>query len=106
MVYICTDKWVHFKLDTGSEVTVIYYSTFETLGHQELETASKILYGPGKHPLDFMWQYAAKITYKNAHSQEQICKGTELKHPYVTSLRALQLVARTDAISQYEEQIY
>ncbi|KAL5479382.1 hypothetical protein EMCRGX_G022901 [Ephydatia muelleri] len=101
-------KTVQFKLDTGSEVTVISCNTFKTLGCQELKTSSKILYGPGKQPLDVMGQFVAKITYKNAHSQEPIfvVRGLNSNLLGLPALRALQLVARTDAISQYEEQIY
>eukprot|EP00731_Ephydatia_muelleri_P025358 Em0017g441a len=101
-------KTVQFKLDTGSEVTVISCNTFKTLGCQELKTSSKILYGPGKQPLDVMGQFLAKITYKDAHSQEPIfvVRGLNSNLLGLPALRALQLVARTDAISQYEEQIY
>ncbi|KAL5494299.1 hypothetical protein EMCRGX_G015600 [Ephydatia muelleri] len=83
-------KTVQFKLDT------------------ELKTSSKILYGPGKQPLDVMGQFVAKITFKNAHSQEPIfvVRGLNSNLLGLPALRALQLVARTDAISQYEEQIY
>eukprot|EP00731_Ephydatia_muelleri_P009750 Em0005g336a len=79
-----------------------------TLGCQELKTSSKILYGPGKQPLDVMGQFVAKITFKNAHSQEPIfvVRGLNSNLLGLPALRALQLVARTDAISQYEEQIY
>ena len=84
-------------------------NTFKTLGCQELKTSSKILYGPGKQPLDVMGQFLAKIAYKNAHSQEPIfvvrgLNSNLLGLPALTC-RALQLVARTDAISQCEEQI-
>ena len=101
-------KRVHFKLDTGSEVTVASCNTFKTLGHQELETPSKILYGPSKQLLDVMGQFAAKITYKNAHSQGKkfVVRGLNLNLLELPALRALQLVARTDAISHDEEQIY
>ena len=99
---------MQFKLDTGSEVTVISDKTFKTLGCQELKTSSKILYGPGKQPLDVMGQFVAKITHNNAHSQEPIfvVRGLNSNLLGLPALRALQLVARTDAISQYEEQIH
>ena len=90
-------KTVQFKLDTGSEVTVISCNTFKTLGCQELNTLSKILYGSGKQPLDVMGQFLAKITYKNAHSQEPIfvVRGLNSNLLGLPALRALQLVART-----------
>ena len=80
-------KTVQFKLDTGSEVTVISDNAFKTLGCQELKTSSKILYGPGKQPLDVMGQFVAKITHKNAHSTgTNLCRErTELKLTWVTS---------------------
>ena len=99
---------MQLKLDTGSEVTVISCNTIKTLGCQELKTSSKILYRPGKQPLDVMGQIMAKITYKNAHSQEPIfvVRGLNSNLHGLPALRALQLVARTDEISQYEEQIH
>ena len=99
---------MQFKLDTGSEVTVISNQKFKTLGCQVLNTSSKILYGPGKQPLDVMGQFVAKITHKNANSHEPIfvMRGLNSNLLGLPALRALQLVARTDAISQYEEQIH
>ena len=75
-------KTVQFKMDTGSEVTVISCNTFKTLGCQELKTSSKIPYGPGKQLLHVMGQFVAKITYKNAPN---LCRErTELKLTWVT----------------------
>eukprot|EP00731_Ephydatia_muelleri_P008513 Em0004g851a len=72
------------------------------LGVKSRRLHPKFFMGPGKQPLDVMGQ----VTYKNAHSQEPSRKRTEFKLTGLPALRALQLVARTDAISQYEKQIY
>ena len=58
--------------------------------------------GPGKQPLDVMGQsHTRMLTHRN-----HVVRGLYANLLGLPALRALQLVARTDAISQYEKQIY
>ena len=44
-------KQVTFKIDTGAEVTAISKATWQSLGKPDLQSPSKLLYGPAKKPL-------------------------------------------------------
>ena len=58
-----------FKVDTGTEVTVISQEIYESLGgpKQTLEKSSKKLYGPACQPLDMLGQFIAKLIHGLTH---------------------------------------
>ena len=94
------DKKVTFKIDTGAEVTAISKATWQSLGKPELQSPSKLLYGPAKKPLKNTGYFTSNLSHKAKISQQQIFVVDDLKTNLLglPAIIALHLVTRTDAI--------
>ena len=57
-------RTVHFKLDTGAEVTaIISQESFQRVGQVSLKKSVKVVYGPAKQKLDVIGQLEKVISY-------------------------------------------
>ena len=89
-----------FKIDTGAEVTAISKATWQSLGEPDLQSPSKLLYGPAKKPLKTTGHFTCNLSHKDRTSQQQIFVVDDLKTNLLglPAITALHLVTRTDAV--------
>ena len=72
-------KKATFKIDTGAEVTAISKATWQSLGEPDLQSPSKLLYGPAKKPLKTTDHFTCNLSHKDRISQQQIFVIDDLK---------------------------
>ena len=97
-------RTVHFKLDTGAEVTAISQESFQRLGQLSLKKSMKVVYGPAKQKLDVIGQFEEVISYGRNSSKQTIfvirgLKVTLLGFPSITAPKILKQV---DAVKTEE----
>ena len=87
-----------FKLDTGAEVTAISEDCYHTLKDAKLRRPSRVLYGPGRKPLEVVGEIDANLSYKQSSSRQQIfvVKGLDRNLLGLPAITALKLAARLD----------
>ena len=56
-------RTVHFKPDTGAEVTAISQESFQRVGQVSMKKSVKVVYGPAKQKLDVIGQLEKVISY-------------------------------------------
>ena len=88
-----------FKLDTGAEATAVSEECYQVLGEPHLTNLCKILYGPGKQPLDVVDQLKTTLYHKGKSSKELIfvVRGLKTNLLGLPAIIALNLAARLDA---------
>ena len=87
------------KIDTGVEVTAISEKLYKSLRLPVLQKPSKILKGPGQHPLQAVGQFHEMLHYGQNSSGQQIFVIKDLKSNLLglPAIAALNLAARLDA---------
>ena len=58
-----------FKIDTGAEVTAILEKLYKSLRSPALQKPSKLLKGPGQHPIQVVGQFEELFTTTNLCDQ-------------------------------------
>ena len=93
-------KKVTFKIDTGAEVTAISKVTWQSLDMPDLQSSSKLLYGPAKKLLKTTGHFTSNLSHKDKISQQRILMVDDLKTNLLglPAIITLHLVTRTDAI--------
>lgn len=82
----------HFKLDTGTDVTVISLSVYQQLKNMTLRHPEKILYGPEKQKLMVWGYFLGTLQYGRKEVKQEIYVLPELQTPANESLGLLQQV--------------
>ena len=98
---------IHFKLDTGAEVTAISEKSFQSLSQVSLKKATKVVYGPARQKLDVMGQFEEVITYGDNSSKQTIFVIRNLKVNMLgfPANTALNILKRADAVVIEEKTI-
>ena len=68
-----------FKIDTGAEVTAISEKLYKSLRSPALQKPSKLLKGPGQHPIQVVGQFEEMLHHGQNPSQQQIFVIKDLK---------------------------
>ena len=95
------DSNVHFKLDTGAEVTAIKEETFRSLSNVQLKESTKVLYGPAHQPLKVLGQFSGTLSNGHVSSMQTVFVVKDLKTNLLglPAINALQLISRVYATS-------
>lgn len=90
-----------FKIDTGADVTVLSEDEFQKGQFPELESAKKVLQGPGQTPITVRGKFTATIgTYSKSTTQEvYVVPGLKFSLLGRPAIQALGLVARVDTVA-------
>ena len=88
-----------FKIDTGAKVTAISEKLYKTLRSSPLQKPSKVLNGPGQHPLHVVGQFEEILRHGQNSSIQQIFVIKDLKSNLLglPAITALILAARLDS---------
>ena len=97
-----------FKLDTGEEATAVSQECYQALGEPRLSNPCKILYGPGKQPLDVVGQLETTLYHKGKSSKQLIfvVRGLKTNLVGLPVIIALNLAARLDATTDCTSMIH
>ena len=106
------DGEIHFKIDTGADVTVIPDDELPILGltTKDIRKTKKRLFGPGKKRLKCLGYVKAKFTWGDKTSEEivYVCKGIKralLGKPAIRSLQIVDLkIPKKYSCAEVEEQ--
>ena len=95
-------KKVHFKMDTGAEVTAISRKTWEELNVGQLDTSNKVLCGSDRKALDVLGQVTCTLTHKGKSCQQPVYVMAQLQHNLLClpAIQALQLLAQADSMGE------
>ena len=88
-----------FKIDTGAEVTAISEKLYKSLRSSALQKPSKVLKGPGQHPLHVVGQFEEVLKHGQKSEVQQIFVIKDLKSNLLglPAITALNLAARLDS---------
>ena len=98
------DKDVTFKLDSGADVTVVSQNVLNNIfsGTQQpvLQKAEKLLYGPGRNPLDVSGFVRLQLRRGTKQTAEKVYVVKNLRTPLLgrPAIVALGLLIRVDSI--------
>ena len=94
-----------FKLDTGAEVTAICPHTFKSLKRVTLTKPQKVLYGPGRRPLQVIGQFQEVLSYNEKSSEQRIyvVKGLRTNLLGLPAITSLNLAARVYDIGSHRQ---
>ena len=97
---------IHFKMDTGAEVTAISECTFHSLKGVTLTKPTKILYGLSGQPMKALGQFTGTLLSKDKQVNEPVyvIQGLRTNLLGLPAITVLKLVSRIDATSSTEEQ--
>ena len=91
-------KRVQFKLDTGAEVSAVSEETYLRVYGKQLQSPTKVLYGPAYQSLEVLGQFEGQLRGKDRSHVETLFVVRGLKNNLLglPALTALQLVQRMD----------
>jgi len=69
---------IHFKVDTGADVTAIPLKDFWKLAGVKLQPPKKVLHGPAKHPPKVSGQFTGTLLYNQYETLGEIFVVEEL----------------------------
>ena len=87
-----------FKIDTGTDVTVISKEIYQQLERSPKLSASwKILYGPGQHPLKLLGTFTGTIQKDNKTTEEEVfiiqgARQALLGRPAIQALNLVSII--------------
>ena len=92
-----------FKIDTGAEVTAVSEESFRKLKGKDLKEPSRLLYGPGRQPLNVLGHFTESLHYKQKSSVQKIfvVKGLRTNLLGLPAITSLDLAARVDTTIDY-----
>ena len=100
---------VHFKLDTGAEVTAISEQAFKLFqGAVRLKAASRILYGPAQQRLKVLGQFQATLNKDQKQSSQTIyvISGLQTNLLGLPAIVSLQLASQINTTSKESGDIF
>ena len=106
---ILNGQEMHFKLDTGAEVTAISEQAFEHFqGAIRLKEASRTLYGPAQHRLKVLGQFQATLSKDQKQTSQTIFVVSGLKTNLLglPAIVSLQLASQINATSEESGDIF
>lgn len=88
-----------FKIDTGAKVTAISEKLYKSLGSPTSQKPSKVLKGPGQHPLKVVGQFQEMLHHGQNSSLQNIFVIKDLKSNLLglPAITALNLAVRIDS---------
>lgn len=91
---------VHFKVDTGADVSVIPASQYDGSHMEALKTPDKRLFGPGRTPINTKGMFNATISWEGKCVQQQIfvVEGLQTALLGRPAIRALDVLSHLDAV--------
>ena len=97
---------IHFKMDTGAEITAISGRTFKSLKGVTLTKPTKILYGPAGRQMKVLGQFTGTLSSKDKQVNEPVyvIRGLRTNLLGLPAITVLKLVSRIDATSSTEQQ--
>ena len=103
-IRVCSQD-IPFKLDTGAEVTAISEKCYADLKNPRLRKPTKVLYGPGRKPLDLVGEMTTKVSYKGMSSTQQIfvVRGLNVNLLGLPAITALRLAVRLDSTTSHND---
>ena len=92
---------LHFKLDTGAEVTAISEKAFKALGSPQVQQPTKKLCGPTNTPLKVKGRLTVSMTYKNNSCEQEVFVVNHLQHNLLglPAIKALHLLTRVESVT-------
>ena len=93
---------VTFKLDTGTEVTVISHKAFERLSNVDLQQSTRSLLGPAKQKLEVLGQFSGILATDRCAAKQTIYVVSNLRSHLLglPAILALNLVVRVAEVSE------
>ena len=97
---------IHFKIDTGAEVTAISERTFKSLKGVTLTKPTKILCSPAGRQMKVLGQFTGTLSSKDKQVNEPVyvIRGLRTNLLGLPAITVLKLVSRIDATSSTERQ--
>ena len=97
-IYIGSQEAI-FKIDTGAKVTAISEKLYKSARFPVLQKPTKLLKGPGQHPLQVVGQFHETLHHGQNSSGQQIFVIKDLKSNLLglPAITALNLAIRLDA---------
>ena len=93
---------IHFKLDTGAEVTAVSEATYCKLRGVNLQKATRSLRGPAGQPLKVLGRFTKKITHTKTKSSSReviyVVRGLESNLLGFSAIQNLRLIKRVDSV--------
>ena len=92
---------LHFKLDTGAEVTAISEKAYKALGSPKTTQPVKKLCGPTNKPLKVIGRLTVSMTHKDHSCEQDIFVVSHLHHNLLglPAIKALHLLTRVETIN-------
>jgi hypothetical protein len=96
-----SNKFVKFRLDTGTDATVLSAKTYSRLFHRPLSSANKLLCGPNQAQLGVVGRFDAHLQWQNRLTTQTVNVIWDIHQPLLRrdAIDALGMVKCLDALS-------